>query len=171
MLATAPIPQHLTALQRAHAVRLQHAAVKKEVKDTGCMSEGQRVAAGVLLDPPDLCASLPVADLLAAIPRYGDKTACRVLRSYRISEIKRLGDLTERQRLVLADALPQPRLGDGGGRVSVCRLCGRVPIDEADVALRASGLVCTPGCNRQRYERGSTRRPVHPLPRPEVGDD
>jgi hypothetical protein len=108
--ATAPkAPQHLRALQNANEARVAHAAIKKRVKYSGSTAAGREVAAGVLEDPPALCSNLLVADLLEAIPRYGDTTARRVLREHTIHELKRLGALTERQRLVLASALRPPR--------------------------------------------------------------
>jgi hypothetical protein len=102
-------PQHLRALQKANAARLEHAATKKRIKRAGSPAAGRELAACVLTDPPALCANLRVVDLLAAIPRYSAATARSVLHAHTILEQKRLGTLTERQRLALASTLRPPR--------------------------------------------------------------
>lgn len=46
--------------------------------------------------------TMPVIDLLRSLPRWGDQRARRALREAGASEFRRVGELTERQRAVLA---------------------------------------------------------------------
>lgn len=97
MSATAvAVPQPLRALQHANTVRLAGLAVKRDVK-TGALSLAQALA-------DERAGSLTVMDLLVAQPRWGVSRASLVLQCLRISEIRRVRELTDRQRRVIAQA-------------------------------------------------------------------
>src|SRR5919107_3471329 len=65
-----PGPQHLRALQRANAVRLARADLKRRV------AEGDITAAEVILSSPWEAESMTVSDLLTSQHRWGS-TRCR----------------------------------------------------------------------------------------------
>jgi hypothetical protein len=95
-------PQHLQALQRANAVRLARAELKRRVAD------GDITAADVILCSPWEAESMTVSDLLTSQRRWGS-TRCRKLLQYlSIPENKTIGSMTDRQRRVLAALLSEP---------------------------------------------------------------
>ena len=92
-------PQRLRALERANAVRLARAELKRRI------AEGDASAAEVILDPPAEAHSWVVGELLMSQRRWGTTRCRKFLGRYHISETKTLGALTERQRRLLADEL------------------------------------------------------------------
>lgn len=98
MTATAVVQQqHLEALDRANAVRLARAQAKRDI------------AAGNLtvIDALDLaeCQTMTLADLLIAQHRWGNTRMHRVLTRLRVSQSRRVCQLTLRQKYRLADEL------------------------------------------------------------------
>jgi hypothetical protein len=107
--STTPAPQHLQALERANEIRLARAAVKRRV------ATGDLPAAQVVLTCPPEVEGMPVSDLLMSQHRWG-RTRCRkLLAAVPLSETKRLGSMTERQKRALAELL-----SDGAAPVAVC---------------------------------------------------
>jgi hypothetical protein len=105
-----PGPQHLQALQRANAVRLARAELKRRV------ALGEITAAEVIEQCPWEAASMTVSDLLTSQHRWGHTRCRRVLQSVPMSENKTVGSMTDRQRRALAGLLrgeaataPQPQ--------------------------------------------------------------
>ena len=94
-----PDPQRLRALERANAVRLARAELKRRIAG-GCVS-----AAQVILDCPSEASSWSVGDLLMSQRRWGATRCRKFLVQNEISEVKQIGALTERQRHVLAGKL------------------------------------------------------------------
>jgi hypothetical protein len=94
-----PAPQRLRALERANAVRLARAELKRRI------AEGEASASEVILDPPDEALSWAIGELLISQRRWGTTKCRKFLSGYHITETKTLGALTERQRHVLADQL------------------------------------------------------------------
>lgn len=92
-------PQHLQALERANAVRLARAELKRKVADGGVS------AAEVILSSPWEAESMSVSDLLTSQRRWGSTRCRKFLQCLRISENKQIGTLTERQRHALAQLL------------------------------------------------------------------
>jgi hypothetical protein len=66
---------------------------------------GRLSAAEVILDCPAEASRWPVARLLASQPQWGDVKSRYVLARYGISEIKPIGELTQRQRHLIATEL------------------------------------------------------------------
>jgi hypothetical protein len=97
-----PGPQHLRALQRANAVRLARADLKRRV------AEGDVSAAEVILSSPWEAESMTVSDLLTSQKRWGSTRCRKFLQCVLIPENKTIGSMTERQRRALAQML-----GDG----------------------------------------------------------
>ena len=94
-----PEPQRLRALERANAVRLARAGLKRRI------AEGDISAAEVILTCPWEASSWSVGELLMSQRRWG-RTRCRkFLAQNQISEMKVVGSLTERQRRLLAAQL------------------------------------------------------------------
>lgn len=94
-------PQHLQALERANAVRLARAALKRGV------AAGEICVADIILDAPWEAESMTVADLLTSQRRWGHTRCRRFLQSIPLSETKTVGSMTERQRQAAAALLAQ----------------------------------------------------------------
>ena len=77
------------------------------------LRKAQLSAAEVLLDCPVDASSWPVAELLASRQHWGSAKCSKFLTRNRISEVKPIGELTERQRRLLAAATPGPVLRHG----------------------------------------------------------
>jgi hypothetical protein len=100
-----PGPQHLQALQRANAVRLARAELKRRV------ALGEISAADVILETPWEADSMTVGDLITSQHRWGHTRCRRLLLRLHVSENKPIGKLTERQRRELADVLERAQAG------------------------------------------------------------
>jgi hypothetical protein len=96
---TSPGPQHLQALQRANAVRLARADLKRRV------AVGDVSVAQVILRSPWEAESMTVSDLLTSQKRWGSTRCRKFLQCVPIPENKTIGSMTERQRRALARML------------------------------------------------------------------
>jgi hypothetical protein len=94
-----PEPHRLLALERANEVRRARAQLKRRI------SAGRLSAAEVILDCPLEASTWPVAEQLVSQRRWGSAKCRKFLARYRISEVKPIGELTERQRHLLAAQL------------------------------------------------------------------
>ena len=94
-----PAPQRLRALERANAVRLARAELKRRI------AEGESSAADVILEPPDEALSWAIGELLMSQRRWGSTKCRKFLSRHNLTETKTLGALTDRQRRMLADQL------------------------------------------------------------------
>ncbi len=92
-------PQRLRALERANAIRLARAELKRRI------AEGDISVAEVLLEPPPHATSWAVWDLLISQRRWGTSRCRKFLWKNHINETKQIGALTERQRRLLASQL------------------------------------------------------------------
>jgi len=92
-------PQRLRALERANAVRLGRAEIKRRI------AEGDVSASEVILACPPEAVSWSVAELLMSQRRWGTTRCRKFLTQNQISEVKQVGHLTERQRRLLAAQL------------------------------------------------------------------
>ena len=92
-------PQHMQALARANEVRLARAALKRQI------AAGQRDVIAVVLNCPWEAESMNVSELLCSQRRWGRARSRKLIQSAQLTETKRLGTLTERQRGILARAL------------------------------------------------------------------
>ncbi len=96
-------PQHLQALARANQVRLARAELKRQV------AAGRRSPVDVVLDCPWEAESMTVSELLCSQRRWGRARSRKLIVSVELTETKRLGTLTDRQRRILARALEAKR--------------------------------------------------------------
>ena len=94
-----PGPQRLRALERANAVRLARAELKRRI------AEGDVSVAEIILEPPGEALSWEIGELLMSQRRWGNTRCRKFLSRYHISENKPVGALTDRQRRLLADDL------------------------------------------------------------------
>jgi hypothetical protein len=92
-------PQRLRALERANMIRLARAELKRRI------AGGDVSAAEIILACPREASSWTVAELLVSQRRWGSTRCRKFLERNNISEIKPIGDLTERQRRLLAGQL------------------------------------------------------------------
>ncbi len=109
---TSPAPQHLQALERANAVRLARASLKRAI---AC---GEVRAADVILDAPWEAESMTVADLLTSQRRWGQTRCRRFLQMIPLSESKTIGSMTDRQRRAAAELLEAQTGAESGERAS-----------------------------------------------------
>jgi len=91
--------QCMEALARANQVRLARAALKRDIS-----AERQSVT-DVILESPWEAESMSLSELLCSQRRWGRARSRKLLASSALSEAKRLGTLTERQRRILVGAL------------------------------------------------------------------
>jgi hypothetical protein len=94
-----PPPQHMRALERANAVRLARAELKRKV------ALDQIDVAAVVLNCPWEAESMAVADLLMSQRRWGQTRCRKFLAQIPMSERKTIGSMTDRQRGALAGML------------------------------------------------------------------
>ena len=98
---TPPGPQRLLALERANHVRLARAELKRQI------ASGDISAAQVILACPRGATRWRVGELLMSQQRWGRRRSQRFLERNQIGELKPVGDLTDRQRRVLAGQLAE----------------------------------------------------------------
>ena len=89
----------MRALAEANRIRLARAAMKRSI------ARGDASAASVVLDSPPETENMTLAELLSSQRRWGRTRVRKVLGSLALSEGKRLGSLTPRQRMLLAREL------------------------------------------------------------------
>ena len=109
---SAGVPQHVQALEQANNVRCGRAALKRSV------AAGRTDVSEVLLAPPSIAATMALGDLLMSQKGWGRVRSGRFLRLAGLTEIKTLGNLTQRQRHSLAVLLtgsltPDQRISGG----------------------------------------------------------
>jgi len=97
--------QCMQALARANQVRLARAALKREI------SAGRRGVTEVITDSPWEVDSMSLSELLCSQRRWGRARSRKLLSSIALSDGKRVGTLTERQRRILVGAL-EAKLGN-----------------------------------------------------------
>ena len=92
--------QATEVLSRAQTVRLARYALRREIK------AGDTTVAAVLREPihPDI-EGWAIFELIRSAPRFGRHRTVNLLWRHRIGELRKLGELTERQKLALADDL------------------------------------------------------------------
>jgi hypothetical protein len=100
------LPQHMQALARANRVRLARAELKRSI------GRGEIYVADVIRDCPWETESMTLAELLTSQRRWGRTRARKLLQAVALSENKKLGTLTPRQRALLTSALAGPRSRD-----------------------------------------------------------
>jgi hypothetical protein len=91
--------QRLEAPARANRVRQAQAELKRRIAD------GDVSAAEVILLHPWEVDSMPVADVLTSQRHWGHTRCRRFLTPMRVQETKKIGSMTERQRVALAARL------------------------------------------------------------------
>ena len=89
--------QRLSALARANDVRLAISEIRGELR------RGELDVADALRDPR--AQRMIVYDVLRARRRYGPRIARKILDQLQISERRRVGELTDRQRAAIAQRL------------------------------------------------------------------
>ncbi len=98
-VAATPEAHRFRALARANEIRMARAELKRRI------AEGEVDPAEVILDPPFAALSWSVAELLMSQRGWGATRCRRFLVRNHISERKPIGELTERQRQLLAGQL------------------------------------------------------------------
>lgn len=92
VMETPALDQVHAALAKANFVRLARATEKKRIRD------GETNVIAVLRATPDYMEGMTVLDLLMAQRRWGLRRASTVLTEARVSQMKTIGGLTQRQR-------------------------------------------------------------------------
>lgn len=110
------VTQQEEALARANTIRLAQAAFRREVAAMPRL-EGMGVVAAALEDPDETTGAMRLGFVLAAPRRCSLGTAERLLGGVGVgSSDRRVRELTERQRKVLAVALRGPAVAGSGKR-------------------------------------------------------
>ena len=91
--------QCMQALARANEVRLARAALKRDI------GAGRRSVTEVVLESPWEAQSMSLTELLCSQRRWGRARSRKLLSSIALTEGKRVGTLTDRQRRILVAAL------------------------------------------------------------------
>jgi hypothetical protein len=91
----------MQALAHANKVRLARAALKRSI------ARGDMKAAEVIRDCPWETESMTLAELLTSQRRWGRTRSRKFLLALAMSENKRLGTLTQRQRHLLSNELEE----------------------------------------------------------------
>lgn len=99
MTSSAPAPAHMIALQRANAVRLARADLKRSIAD------GRTTVGTVILECPWEAASMTIAELLLSQRRWGATRTSKFLADSGIKETKTVGSMNDRQRRALVAIL------------------------------------------------------------------
>lgn len=89
----------LTHLATANRIRLARAEVKRQVK------AGDLAIADVFADHLTTCRNMTIGELLCAQHRWGKTRSRKLLAAAGLTEAKRLGSMTTRQRLALLNEL------------------------------------------------------------------
>jgi hypothetical protein len=101
-VAMTAVPQHMQALAAANEIRMAIADFKRDTRLLGTRGAALRVA-DVLDGDHDAPEQIRVQHLLSCIPRVGQGKVGTLMHTAGVgSWTKRLGDLTPRQRRVLA---------------------------------------------------------------------
>ena len=93
----------MQALEHANRVRLARAALKRNI------ARGELDAAEVIRECPWETESMTLAELLTSQRRWGRTRSRKFLFALALSENKRLGTLTQRQRQLLSAELEAKR--------------------------------------------------------------
>ena len=104
--------QHLQALEYANRVRLARARMKRRI------AAGELLAAEVILSCPWQAHSMSISDLLMSQKRWGRARCRRLLLSIGVPENKRVGTLTDRQRVALAAVIAAKGATSGRSRTT-----------------------------------------------------
>ncbi len=91
--------QCMQALARANEVRLARAALKRDIR------AGRRDVIEIVAECPWQAESMSLLELLGSQRRWGRARSRKLLSSVGLTEMKRLGSLTQRQRGILVRAL------------------------------------------------------------------
>jgi hypothetical protein len=91
--------QRMRALERANEVRLKRAELKRQI------AHGAVTVADVILELPDEANNWSVGELLKSQRRWGSIRSHKLLAGLQISEKRPIGQLTARQRQLIADRL------------------------------------------------------------------
>ena len=91
------LPQHMQALNKANEIRLAQAALKREIR------KGSKTVIGVITDPPDFVKGMSLGALLKSQPRFGHAKTRDLCYRLGISEMRRIGALTDRQKDVIVE--------------------------------------------------------------------
>ena len=92
-------PLRLAALQLANDVRSGRAALKRQI------AAGTVRVVDVLVDPPPVAAGISMGALLISQRGWGRVKSGRFLSSHDVGEARKLGELSQRQRELLAAEL------------------------------------------------------------------
>lgn len=99
----ARVQQRLDALARANRLRTARARLKRRI------AAGEVSCADLVLRPSWEIERMPIAALLASQRYWGQERCRQFLRSIKMTEVKSIGSMTQRQRLVVATALDDAR--------------------------------------------------------------
>lgn len=117
-------PQHVVALESGNQVRLRRAALRREIKRvagkdpetryaTDCQV-AKKLVGDMLLECPWWLEGMTLPAYLLMVPRWGQLRVTAYLARIRVSELRTVGNLTDRQRTLVAGSLADCGWGVAG---------------------------------------------------------
>jgi hypothetical protein len=103
--STRAVERRMSALRRANEVRSARAKLKRGLRQSTVRLEE------IIAAEPDYLATAAVVELLVAVPKIGPAKAARMLTKARISQLKTIGELSDRQRAQLIELLSRSPAG------------------------------------------------------------
>jgi hypothetical protein len=104
------VPQHVRALERANHVRRARATVKRRI------ASGELTAAEVILGHRWEFDTMPVTEILISQQQWGKGRCHQFLLRLAMSENKKIGSMTQRQRTAAAALLTERSRSTGDSR-------------------------------------------------------
>jgi hypothetical protein len=95
----------MSALRQANEVRSARAKLKRGLR------EGTVRLEEIIAAEPAYLATAEVAELLVAVPKIGPVKAGRMLTTARVSQLKTIAELSDRQRAYLIELLSRSSAG------------------------------------------------------------
>lgn len=103
-MSTTPLAQKMAALEIGNAVRIRRSEVRRAVASLPVL-ESRQLAITVLFDPEPACEGMALYHLLLSCKGIGPRQASTIPARVPVSQTRRLGDLTGRQKQRLAELL------------------------------------------------------------------
>lgn len=94
--------QRMTALAKANRIRSHRAALKRQIADGEVDLEG---VMELILQPPDELLSMPIGQLIQALPKFGRTKTAKILKRARLSQHATLENAAASQRVAVCEQL------------------------------------------------------------------
>lgn len=96
--------QAKAALEKGHRIRIARQKLRREIRALP-REQGFALVADIVEHTPECCLTATVFDLLMAVKFMGREYTLKLIREWGFSELRTCGELTERQRAMVAATL------------------------------------------------------------------